>query len=86
MKYTKKLPPVRYILSLAQDSTFPASGSELLRTAMTWGFPRSVIEFVSLFPKDEIFKSRTEFETRSEELEMLINEERSMPKELLKIL
>ncbi len=84
MKYPKVLPPIRYIIGLAEDTHFPANCAEIMQTAHEWGFPKTVIDFVNQFPEDEIFRSRAEFETRCEELEMLINEERTMPKELLK--
>jgi hypothetical protein len=41
-------------------------------------------DFLDLFPADEVFESKVDFMTRCEELEMFINQEREMPKEVLR--
>ena len=71
-----RLPPVRYFISLAQDSHFPADTAQLQEVARQWGFPFEVTEFLGLFPPNEVFSSKTDFTTRCEELEMLIEQEK----------
>ena len=78
------LPPVRYFISLAQDSHFPADTAQLQEVARKWGFPLAVTEFLDQFPPDEVFKNKTDFTTRCEELEMLIEQETLMPIEKLR--
>ena len=84
MRYNKPLPPVRYFISLAEDSIFPATCNEIINNATYWGFPKTVIAFLKQFPPEELFESRGDFETRCEELEIFINQEKKMPKEYLK--
>ncbi len=84
MTKIKVLPPIRYFISLAQDSQFPATTKQLLDNAEKWGFLQSVKDFLMQFPEDETFSSRVDFETRCEELEMFIRQEKTMPKEILR--
>lgn len=84
MKYNKQLPPVRNLLTIAKDARFPASRQEVEDIARSWGFTRVMTDFLDLFPADEIFESKVDFMTRCEELEMFINQEREMPKEILR--
>ena len=84
MMYTKKLPPVRQLLNLAQHAQFPATCAELTRLALRLDAPETTIDFLKLYPADELFKSRATFMTRSEELEMLINQEQNTPPEILR--
>ncbi len=73
MVYMKQLPPVRQLLSLAQGIIFPIERNELVHLAKEQGAPASVIDFLKLFPVEEIFNSRTAFMTRCEEMELLIS-------------
>ena len=83
MRYKQHLPPVRFLLSLAKNTRFPASREEIARNAYDWGFTNTTINFLNLFPSIKVFKSRVNFMTRCEELEMLINEQRRAPREIL---
>ncbi len=78
------LPPVRFFVSLAQDTKFPTTTKTLIASAIKWGFPQSVRDFLEQFPNDETFSSRIDFETRCEELELFIRQEKTMPKEVLR--
>lgn len=84
MKYSKPLPPVRYLTSLAYDTRFPASCEDIVQVACSWGFPDTVIDFLNLFEADEIFKNREEFITRCKQVEMLIAQKRTMPEEIIR--
>ena len=84
MKYKKQLPPVRHLLSLAQDTLFPVSREEIEQNAPYYGFSDEVVNFLRLFPADEIFSSRVDFMTRCEELEMYLTLQRESPRELLR--
>lgn len=84
MKYDEQFPPIRQLLSLAENTQFPATRKEIQVSAAIWGFTNAVIDFLSLFPADEVFESKVDFVTRSELLEMFINQEHEMPKEFLR--
>lgn len=84
MKYNKKLPPVRQLFSLATDAHFPATRKEIEDNAVSRGFTNTMTDFLDLFPADEVFENKVDFVTRCEVVEMLINEEREMPKEALR--
>ncbi|HUY85045.1 MAG TPA: DUF2795 domain-containing protein [Candidatus Dormibacteraeota bacterium] len=84
MIYYKPLPHidnVRWLAKLA--GPYPATRQEILEAAQDWNFSDSTIEFLRLFPADEQFKSQDDFLTRSEELHLLMREEREMPAEAL---
>lgn len=85
MMYTKSLPRIDNILWLAKLARpFPTTAGEILTIAKKWNFSQSTIDFLKSFPKDEEFKNIEDFTTRSEELELMIREEREMPKEVLR--
>lgn len=84
MSYNKNLPPIRQLLSLANDVQYPSSRKDIDDVAADWGFEDSMIDFLDLFPPDEIFESKVDFMTRCEGLEMLINQAQDMPKEILR--
>lgn len=85
MMYTKPLPRIDNILWLAKLARpFPTTADEILTIAKKWHFSRSTIDFLKSFPKDEEFKNIEDFVTRSEELELMICEERKMPREILR--
>jgi hypothetical protein len=79
MNYVKQHSPVRQLLDLAQHVEFPAMRSEIMLIATGLNSKESLLDFLALFPADEIFNSRVDFMTRSEELEMLISQEKSVP-------
>ena len=81
--YRYDLPPVRHLLSLASDTQFPATRHDISRNAARWGFTQTMLDFLYLFPENEVFKSRVDFMTRCEELELLLGQERALPKERL---
>lgn len=84
MVYSKQLPPIRYMLSLANDTEFPAALRDIMKVANRWGFPKTVIDFLNLFDANLTFENRLDFVDRCKELELLIDQERSMPKETLR--
>lgn len=80
MTYGKSLPRIDNILWLkALSRPFPATTADILEKARLWHFSTNTIDFLKLFPENEIFESEEEFLTRCEELEMMIREERAMP-------
>lgn len=83
MTYDKPLPHVRDLLKLTKlADSFPLTRQQLAETAKKWSLPNEVTDFLQLFPADEVFESRADFATRSEELEMLIYQERESPQEI----
>ena len=84
MVYDKKLPPVRDLLSLAQLIKFPEKRRVIEKIAKQAGYSKFLTDFLELFPPEETFISKVDFMTRSEELELLIGQERSMPFEILR--
>lgn len=84
MVYNKQLPHVRDFLRLSRYyRPFPASRDEVVEAAEMAHMDQEMISFLMLFPASAFFKSRVDFLTRCEELEMLINQEREAPKEIL---
>lgn len=85
MIYYKPLPHIDNVRWLAKLSgPYPATRQEILEAAEDWNFSDNTIEFLRLFPADEVFKNQLDFLTRCEELELLIREERNMPAEVLR--
>jgi Protein of unknown function (DUF2795) len=84
MVYTKLLPRVRDLLRLSKVKPGPVTRDELIEYAAMGKFSDEVIAFLRQFPADRVFKNAAEFMTQAEELELLINEERGMPPELLR--
>ena len=78
------LPPAQEFIRLAQDTHFPADAARLREVARKLDFPLAVIDFLEQLPPDEVFKNKTEFTTFYEELEMLIEQQKLMPKEELR--
>jgi hypothetical protein len=85
MQYSKPLPPVRDLLTLSQRVYFPIERRQLSAIATNSGIGGPTLtDFLSVFPAGEVFESRVDFMTRAEELEMLINQERTTPAETLR--
>lgn len=85
MKRDIALPRIANIEWLARlAEPFPASIDKLSDLAKHWKFGRNTMDFLRLFPKNEIFESKIEFLTRCEELEMMIREGRNLPAETLR--
>ncbi|HSW85009.1 MAG TPA: hypothetical protein VLF79_00130 [Candidatus Saccharimonadales bacterium] len=75
-------PHIDNVLWLARLSMpFPATAGNITEIARSWRFSDSTLEFLELFPKDEIFTSRSDFLNRCEELELLMRDKASMPPE-----
>lgn len=83
MVYAKQLPPMRQLRKISQQASFPATRAEFEEVAQRMELPRSVMDFLKLFPADETFESRVEFVARCEELEILITQIREAPQEIL---
>jgi len=84
MIYTKPLPSkvkLRRLVKLV--GPFPASARRIVDVAHHFGFGRDIISFLHLFHPNDIFRNRTDFMTRCEEMEILLEEERQMPPERL---
>ena len=84
MIYNKLLPRVNELIKLKSLSKpFPTTAGIMLEIATLWNFPDSTIDFLKIFPADEIFESGEDFLTQCEETKLLIREERMMPAEVL---
>lgn len=79
---TVVLPTTTQLVRLAKRGKFPVQRQELEGVARRNGYTTGMIEFLRLFPSDEVFKNRVDFLTRCEELELFMGEERDMPKEV----
>lgn len=84
MAYNKLLPAIRELLELAHNASFPVTRQELVRLSRETGSSKEVTGFLKVFRPDEVFKSRVDFLTRAEELELLLSQERAMPAERLR--
>lgn len=63
---------------------YPQAAGKIQNTSDRLRMPNDVRSFVRLFPQDITFLDEEDFLTRSEELSMLIEEERKMPEENLR--
>ena len=85
MVFTQTLPMMSTLRHLAEmDGPFPIKNRHVILAAERFWFKENVIDFLKLFPPDEVFRSRKDFLNRCEELELMIREERGMPKEVLR--
>lgn len=82
MIYAEPLPKTDRIMHLAEVAgPFPATGSDIVRTARRYNFGPDTVHFLKLFPGDVMFENREDFSVRSQELMFLIREERAMEDE-----
>lgn len=84
MKYDKPLPPVRELLGLAQSVSFPITQGALGQAAQEQGRGKAVLDFLGLYPAGEVFNSKVDFMTRSEELLLFITQDQDTPEERLR--
>jgi len=83
--YTKQLPNMKTIQQVAKlAGPFPTSARMIVFYAKHFGLDHDVTDFLHQFHPDEMFQSRADFITRCDELELMIQEEREMPKEVLR--
>lgn len=83
--FTKQLPPIQTFASVARTAgPFPASARRIVISAVAHGFRDNVVEFLRQFHPKEVFLDRTDFINRCDELELLIDEERNTPKEIVR--
>lgn len=76
-------PHIDNILWLTKVSgPYPVSCEDIQLTAEAWNFSNNTIEFLKLFPKDEIFNSREDFLNRYEKLEALVRQRQVAAEEL----
>ncbi|HKX73478.1 MAG TPA: hypothetical protein VJM32_05665 [Candidatus Saccharimonadales bacterium] len=84
MTFNKRLPTIRTLRYLADmDGPFPIKNRHIILAAQRFWFGDNVIEFLKLFPPDAVFHSRDGFIERCKQLELLIQEERHAPLEVL---
>ena len=60
---------------------FPYSVKQLLKLAQEEHFPESVIRFYKTFPNDEVFEDAEDLMARTEQVELMRDEERQRPLE-----
>lgn len=73
MNYEKPLPSIRKLKKLAEwDGPFPMKSYRLIVGANRYGFDDDTILFLQLFPHDDVFKSRSDFLDRCEQMAALI--------------
>jgi len=65
-----------------QVSAYPVSVSDLLDLAKASRQPKEVVDFYKTFNRNQVFYSPDELQGRSEQVEMMRQEEKDMPKEL----
>ncbi len=83
--FTKQLPPIQTFANVARAAgPFPASARRIVISAVAHGFHKNVVEFLRQFHPKEIFQSRSDFINRCDELELLIEEERKTPREIVR--
>jgi hypothetical protein len=63
---------------------FPTTTDRIIYLATAWNFDSSTLDFLKLFPKDEVFENEDDFMVRCEELKLMIREEQNMPAESLR--
>lgn len=84
MIYKTALPHIDNINWLKQIARpFPTTAGLITLTAQEWNFSSETIDFLKLFPEDEVFKTDEDFQDRCHDLELMIREEQSMPAEIL---
>ena len=82
MTYNKQLPDMESLDHLVRRcGPFPVTRRELVRRVRLWGMDGPILDFLRLFPSDQIFESRREFLTRAEELTEIITQELESPVE-----
>lgn len=83
--YAKPFPTTKDLVWLSKlADEFPVTRRELVRVARDWGFSRRTLDFLRLFPENEVFESRADFVNRCEDLELLIKQEYEAPEEHLR--
>ena len=84
MAYKSSLPPIRKLQQLADwDGPFPIENRYVILAAERFQFDDSVINFLKLFPPNQVFRSRSDFIQRCHKLEALIRSEPYLPIETL---
>ena len=61
--------------------SFPISVGQLLELAEKKGEPRTILNFYSSFPRDEVFTNQDDLTGRSELVEIVRRDEADMPRE-----
>lgn len=85
MLYTKQLPNLSKLRQLAKHvAVFPASAQQFFDTAERSGCNQDILSFLRFFHPDETFSNDLDFITRCEELELLLNQERQSPYEVVR--
>ena len=84
MVYNKPLPQIRDLLVLGKLARpYPKSRQDMIRLARSLNLHNDAVAFLRRFPTQVIFTDDTDFITRCEGLELLIQQEREAPKEAL---
>ncbi len=84
MFYDKQLPRIQKLHELGKAiKTFPVTAKEVVFMAKRLGYSPHLIEFLKLFPDEEVFEDRTDFIARCESVCLLIQQEREAPEEIL---
>lgn len=79
-----QLPKVQFFLSLAADTDFLATSQQIYEVARYCKYPKIIIDFLKLLPKNKVFESRFNFVTKCEELELLISKQSRLSKGVIK--
>jgi hypothetical protein len=83
MMRRQKLPSIRTLRHLAAiDGPFPIKNRHVILAAQRFLFNDGVVEFLKLFPPDEVFHSRDEFIECCKQLELFTMEEQCSPVEI----
>jgi len=82
MTYYNELPHTNKISRLASlIEYFTATSSDVLKTARSHKFSKSMQNFIELFPENAVFVSVDDFLNFSKDLETVIREERNTQQE-----
>lgn len=83
--YTKQLPKISNIVFVSKlVKHYPTYAHSVQAIARRQALPTQVVDFLDLFPQDEVFESEEDLVNRCGELELLIEEEREAPVEFLR--
>lgn len=84
MTYSEHLPSMNELRRLVKSvSVYPASAQQFIDAAGQSGSKPDIISFLHIFHPDDVFEDGSDFISRCEGLELLIDQKRQSPNEIL---
>lgn len=81
----EELPEIEELYDFIDSvSAYPVSAGDLAQLAVAEGSGRRVIDFYRSFPSDQIFPSKEDLSSRSEQVQIMSAEESEQPWEALR--